>query len=370
MRILYFSESYSVHDHRFLSSLANTHHQVHFVRLLQDNADLAPIRGLKNIHIDANLGMTRDQTFFDMLKAFRRLNPIVARVQPDIIHAGPLHNCAFVAALASDTPLLAMSWGFDLMDIVERNWIWKLTAQYALRKAAYYTSDALATQVRAFELGADKNRASLIPWGVNCELFTPSPRENPVGQGDLFTLFCNRSWEPTYGVDVLAGAFVMVAAQREDVRLMLPGSGSMENKIKAILTEGGVIDKVILPGRITQEESPSYYRQADLYISPSHVDGSSVSLMEALACGLPVLVSDIPGNLPWVKEARNGWAFHDNDEDLLAKKILNAIDQRDILPAMAANARELALEKANWKINFQALLQTYQDTLLEGRKRP
>jgi glycosyltransferase involved in cell wall biosynthesis len=85
--------------------------------------------------------------------------------------------------------------------------------------------------------------------------------------------------------------------------------------------------------------------------------------MEALACGLPVLVSDILGNLPWVQEKKNGWSFRDNDVDMLANKIINAIEERESLHEMGEKARQLALEKANWKINFQALLQTYQDTL-------
>ena len=56
------------------------------------------------------------------------------------------------------------------------------------------------------------------------------------------------------------------------------------------------------------------YRAADLYLSASHSDGSSVSLMEALGCGLPVLVSDIPGNREWVTDGEQGWLFPDGDD--------------------------------------------------------
>ena len=123
------------------------------------------------------------------------------------------------------------------------------------------------------------------------------------------------------------------------------------------------MDKVTLPGRIAQADLPAYHRKADLYISPSHVDGSSVSLMEALACGLPVLVSDIPGNIPWVEEAKNGWTFPDGNVDNLVEKILFASNNTAQLPAMGSEARNTALKEANWKVNFQKLLQTYQDTL-------
>ena len=84
----------------------------------------------------------------------------------------------------------------------------------------------------------------------------------------------------------------------------------------------GVIDRVEFGGRVSQADLPRWYRKSDLYVSPSHVDGSSVSLMEALACGLPALVSDIPANKEWVQEDRNGWLFPDGDADALAEKIL------------------------------------------------
>ena len=83
---------------------------------------------------------------------------------------------------------------------------------------------------------------------------------------------------------------------------------------------------------------------ADLYISPSHVDGSSVSLMEALACGLPCLVSDIPANQEWVREGENGWLFPDGDDERLAGKILAAVQ------AAAGIRRALAALNALLKV--------------------
>jgi glycosyltransferase involved in cell wall biosynthesis len=90
------------------------------------------------------------------------------------------------------------------------------------------------------------------------------------------------------------------------------------------------------------------------------VDGSSVSLMEALACGLPCLVSDIPANQEWVTEGQNGWLFPDGNVDALAAKILAAMEQRKSLPEIGHNARAVAEERADWQKNFQKLIQTYQ----------
>jgi glycosyltransferase involved in cell wall biosynthesis len=99
---------------------------------------------------------------------------------------------------------------------------------------------------------------------------------------------------------------------------------------------------------------------ADLYISPSHVDGSSVSLMEALACGLPCLVSDIPANKEWVFENDNGWLFRDGDADHLAEKILAAMNQREKLPEIGRSSRRSAEMRADWKKNAEALMNVYR----------
>jgi glycosyltransferase involved in cell wall biosynthesis len=98
---------------------------------------------------------------------------------------------------------------------------------------------------------------------------------------------------------------------------------------------------------------------SDIYISPSHVDGTSVTLLEALASGLPCLVSDIPGNKDWIEEGVNGWTFRDGDVDDLAEKILSAIRERKAFKKIGEAARKTAEEKADWNKNFGKLLETY-----------
>jgi L-malate glycosyltransferase len=116
-------------------------------------------------------------------------------------------------------------------------------------------------------------------------------------------------------------------------------------------------------GQVSQRDLPRWYHMADLYISPSHVDGSSVSLMEAMACGLPALVSDIPANKEWVSEGVNGWLFPDGNADILAEKFLTVIAQRRKLTQIGRAARRSAEERADWKKNFAKLLEAYEQTI-------
>ena len=85
--------------------------------------------------------------------------------------------------------------------------------------------------------------------------------------------------------------------------------------------------------------------------------------MEALASGLPCLVSDIPANKEWVTEGKNGWLFPDGDTDALASKILLTVAQRDKLPEIGHAARTVAEARADWQKNSEILMQTYQQAL-------
>ena len=181
-----------------------------------------------------------------------------------------------------------------------------------------------------------------------------------------FTFFCNRSWEPRYGVDVLARAFVKVAQQNENVDLLMLGGGSQGNAFARYCKTVVCWTGSHLADTISQTDLPHWYHRADLYISPSHVDGSSVSLMEALACGIPCLVSDIPANKEWVVEDENGWLFRDGDANHLAEKILAAISQREKLPEIGRSSRRSAEMRADWKKNAEALMNVYRSII--GRK--
>ena len=122
------------------------------------------------------------------------------------------------------------------------------------------------------------------------------------------------------------------------------------------------MDQVTFPGLINNSDLPRFYHMADLYVSASHVDGSSVSLMEALACGLPCAVSDIPANKEWVPDGVNGWVFPDGNVNALAGIILKAVEQRESLAQISRNARVTAEEKADWPRNFEKLLKAYEQT--------
>jgi glycosyltransferase involved in cell wall biosynthesis len=261
-----------------------------------------------------------------------------------------------------------MSWGYDLMQDVHRGRWWEWATRYTLERSAFFISDAQATRDKAVHYGMDPTRTVIFPWGIDLQHFSPKKAYGPAEQ--TFMLFCNRSWEPLYGVDVVARAFIKVAQQRPEASLTLLGSGSQAGLLRQILLSGDVMDRVYFGGKVAQADLPGWYHQADLYLSASHVDGSSVSLMEAMACGLPSVVSDIPGNREWVVNHHNGWLFRDGDADALAARILHAMDKRADLAEVGRRARQVAEQRADWDKNSLTLLNTYETIASQAAQKP
>ena len=364
MKIIYFSKNYTPHDYRFLSSLSRTKHEVFFLQLeaTSRQTDDRPVP--EKVQQLLWAGGQREFHWRDVPRLTFALRRLIKELKPDLIHAGPIQTCAWIAILSGFRPVLTMSWGFDLMEDVHQGRIWEFATPNTLKRSTFFTSDANVTRDKAVAYGMNADKTIVFPWGVDLKHFQPKStgsekRQAGSNNRKSITLFCNRSWEPRYGVDVLARAFVKVAQQRDDVGLVLLSGGSQGNVIRGILQKGNVLDRVTFAGQISQADLPRWYHMADLYISPSHVDGSSVSLMEALACGLLCLVSDIPANKEWIEEGVNGWLFRDGDVDDLADKILHAIKSRRSFKKISDAARKTAEQKADWKKNFGKLLQAY-----------
>jgi glycosyltransferase involved in cell wall biosynthesis len=365
MKVIYFSTDYCTHDHRFLTAIRDGGHQAFHLRLQSNLRQVEDRPVPENVEIVRWAGGQRLFRWRDVPHLALDFRRVLKQLRPDLVHAGPIQTCALIAVLSDFHPILTMSWGFDLMEDAHKNgWMERVT-HYVLRNSTFFTSDANVTRETAVSYGMNPDRTVVFPWGVDLKHFTP--KNWSTGKTDqrenAFTLFCNRSWETRYGVDVLAKAFVKVAASRPDVSLMLLGGGSQGNRIRRILLQGGALDRVQFPGQISQTELPRWYHWADIYISPSHVDGSSVSLMEALACGLPCLVSDIPANKEWVTEGENGWLFPDGDTDALAAKILQAVEQREKLSEIGHAARAVAEARADWRKNSETLMQAYKQAI-------
>jgi glycosyltransferase involved in cell wall biosynthesis len=363
MRLLYFTEADSPHDQRFLKALAGTNHQVYALR--QKESQLKTPRGI--IELGWPDGQPDWCCWDGWKKGCEQLKVITQKLQPDLIHAGPIQGPALLTALTGYRPLVTMSWGSDILVRARRSPWMGFATKYVLDRTRIFLADCQTVADEAKTYGFPEKAIVQFPWGVDLDFFSPDNGRSQghdlrtsLGWEDYFVILCNRSWHPIYGVDVLAEAFVQSLSENDRLRLLLVGDGPQSDRIHGILQP--VDDKVHYLGQVETEELPGVYCAADLFISPSHSDGSSISLLEAMACGRPVLVSDIPSNQEWVKPGETGDLFSDGKPQSLAGKILELANDKN-LEEYGRRARALAEKRANWDENFQKLLLAYQMAL-------
>ena len=339
MKVIYFSREYTPHDHRFLEGLSKSEHSVSYLQLEQSaGSESRPIPdGIRQVQ-----WKRKRNSWLNLPAQVRNLRDVIRREAPDVIHAGPIQITALRTALAGFHPLVSMSWGSDIL-LGARKGFGRWAARYTLARSDVFVCDCEAVRELAMRMGMPGERIVVFPWGVDLDHFSPR-KENHLrlllGWQDCFVVLSTRAWERLTGVDVLVEGFLRAAKSEPRLRLLLLGTGSLRSSICRRIQENGMTDRVYIPGQVQYSDLPMYYRSADLYLSASTSDGSSVSLMEALSCGCPALVSDIPGNREWVEPERHGWWFEIGKIGDLTNRLLHAIAEQDRLPMMGKAARE------------------------------
>jgi glycosyltransferase involved in cell wall biosynthesis len=371
MRLIYFSQDYTPHDYRFLERLAATPHELYFLRL-EDGGHRTEERRLPaGVSVIDWWGGRKPIRRWEMSRAKAEVGRVIDSVKPDLVHAGPVQRVAGLAAANGFHPLVTMSWGSDLLTEARRG-AGRQKARWVLGHTDVLACDCQTVRMRAEQLGMPGDRIMVFPWGVDLEHFSPGDGaaiRRKLGWGSEFIVLWTRSWERRYGVETFVRAFLRASNEMPNLRLIMLGGGSLERRIRQLLKTAERSRHVFFGGQAGYAELPSYYHAADLYASASLSDGSSISLLEALACGLPAVVSDIPSNREWIIEGENGWRFTPGEIGDLLRALRLAASSQEARRRISHQNRMLAEKEANWDVNFGKLMQAYDLALGSGPRQ-
>jgi glycosyltransferase involved in cell wall biosynthesis len=359
VKVLYLSRAYSTHDRRFLSAFVDAGFATAHLPLVGDALDRRPLpAGVEALRW---VGDSRAlHGFTDYLVRLVALRRLLAIHKPHVVVAGPVQSGAFLVALSGYRPLVTMSWGSDMLVDAQRSRWLKTVTRFALRRSSGFIGDCRAVRdaIAAFTPVTDE-RGVFVPWGIDAERFSPGPSRlelrQELGWGNDPVLICTRSWEPIYAIDVLIRAFARVRVTHPRARLLLIGSGSQASSINSLIASLGLGASVHAAGRVDNDLLPDYFRLSDVYVSAALSDGTSISLLEAMACGLPVVVTEGYGNLEWVASGINGWLAKPGDEHSLARELNTALSCSNCYTTISRINIDIVLAKAHWKQNAMEL---------------
>jgi glycosyltransferase involved in cell wall biosynthesis len=179
------------------------------------------------------------------------------------------------------------------------------------------------------EAGVPRERVHCVPLGVDLGLFQPETGQVGSGSTDCPTFVFAGPASRRKGLDLLLEAFARVRTAEPSARLLVIGPAGDATPLLGPPPSG-----VSVLGRLPQAELAARFRSADCLVLPSRNDSFGMVVAEALACGLPVLVSDHVGARSLVLEERNGWVVPAGDSRALAERMLWCARHREALHGM------------------------------------
>jgi glycosyltransferase involved in cell wall biosynthesis len=189
----------------------------------------------------------------------------------------------------------------------------------------------------------------VIPIGVDTEYFRPL---NVSRIGDILFISVLDQYHDFKGLDVLLKAVRIAKKTKPDIRLVVGGSGELVDGYRALASSLGIAENVDFVGYVPARRLVDYYNGCKLFVLPS-TDPSretfGIVLLEAMACGLPVVGTDIAGVAADIQEMGAGIIVKPHDEAALAKAVLSILENEDLASQMGRAGRGLALERYTWK---------------------
>ena len=215
---------------------------------------------------------------------------------------------------------------------------------------------AMSRRIRDEMVGAGvpAERAVLLPHGVDVERFRPAPAaekaalRTPLGLPDgLLAVYTGRLLRGK-GLDTLLDAFAPIAAARPDVHLVLVGSGdgqslSAEDELRAGASGPPLAGRVVFAGRV--DDVSDWVRAADVFVFPSLFEGLGISLVEALACGVPAIGSRTGGIVDVIDDGRTGLLVPPADASALESALRRLLEDPVARDEMGRAGRAEALAR-------------------------
>jgi len=238
-----------------------------------------------------------------------------------------------------------------------------------------------ATEAERMQLemlyGINHQKVTIIPPGVNIHHFYPIPKEEAkeaigISPGERMALFVGRI-EPLKGVDTLIRAMAIVKQICKRFTcphyLVIIGGDPDEDseklnsemgRLQALCRDLGLDDIVIFLGKRGQNTLPYYYSAAEVVVMPSFYESFGMVALEAMACGTPVIASEVGGLAYLIKEGETGFFVPAQDPEALAEKLRLIFVDQDLRKKMGESAADYAIDYC-WEEITSQMVEVYQD---------
>ncbi|KUO42145.1 MAG: hypothetical protein APZ16_03690 [Candidatus Hadarchaeum yellowstonense] len=293
-----------------------------------------------------------------------------AVLKPDLIHSNayfPVFSGRIGSTLAR-VPLVSTF--HDVFTL--KGWVdaqnsvgWGLLGYMANFISVRLRSDEIITvsvqcQRKLIGLGVPVEKITVIPNGVDLSLFDSTHVQKIPKQ----VLYVGRLVNYKH-VDWLITAFAEVLKEIPEATLKIVGDGPERGSLEALVRKLSIASKVVFTGLTpTYEAVVNFFKESEVFVLPSTVEGEGIAIKEAMAAGLPVLAMNVPGSgvLSLVRDGENGFLLEPGRPELIAEKIIRLLRDEKLRERMGMAGRKF-VEKFDWNVIAERTLEVYQKAL-------
>ncbi|WP_374319556.1 glycosyltransferase [Aquabacterium sp.] len=354
VRILFFADASSVHTRRWVAAAVERGAEAVVI-----TRQPAEVPGARQV-IAIQPGGDKASWFTALPKVRKVVRELAARFKPTLVHGHYVTSYGlWAAACGLDCPKVLTAWGSDILVTPRESRLMRAVVGWSLRRAQLITADSMDMVDEIVHRYHPSAPVHQILWGADTDKFTPG---QPASDFEVVSL---RSWEPNYNIDVILEAFsrFLMMRPQSQARLHLLGGGSMEHSLQERVTGLRLLQQVRFHGRVGDAAMVSAIQRSRVSISVPTSDATSVSVLESMACGLPIIATDLPANRQWVDAGKGGWLVPVRDVDALTQSLLQAFDHPEQLQQMGAYNRERIEREASRRGQMDAMWRMYQKLL-------
>lgn len=346
------------------------------IRLLRKEHDVSVLSFRKTLTLTRSISDKQSNWFYPLdgriplfvrglfaLPIFKRISTIE---KPDVICAAWILGYPYLAYLARLKPLVAIVNGSEIILDYLWNPIIRSQIKRTLKYAHAIVVDAMCVKRKVLSYVDDEEKIFCIPVGVDASIFQRDEesrrfvRESLGITDDQVLLMCNRWHTHIHGVENLIRSIPKVISKNKKVKFLFIGSGPLSGYFKELVREFKMSSYVSFITTIPNVDMPRYLSASDIYVSPSTSDGTSVSLLEAMSCELPVVVTDLPAIREWVSNEMNGILVKRSHPLLIAEGLMEMLSLKSEWRRIGQENRSVIKKKADINTTINKLVEVYR----------
>jgi L-malate glycosyltransferase len=370
LRLCYIANPNSIHVHRWIN---------YFIR----RGDEVYLIGDKPLRRSIPQGVT----FYDLTKNINLrkvrylawilfVRKIVREVKLDVLHAHSVASAGWLGATADYHPFLVTAHGSDLLLLSQRSQLHRQFSLWALQRADFVTCVSKELAEKARSLGVPSDNLEVIYLGVETDTFYPERNAEQLryrlhmAEGPI--VLSIRAIKSIYNPLIIAKSIPVILKRVPTAQFVIftyNAKPALLSQFKSIVQASNATKAVRYIGPLPNDEAiAEFYRAADVAVSVPSSDGTPKSVQEAMACGTPAVLSDLPSLHEWVRHEQEGLFVPAGDVKATSEAIIRLLKDEELRKRLGKSCVRVIHQRADSNVWMRRSEEIYH-SLVRSSKR-